>query len=43
MFGSLSTFIIYDNTMETLQYCLYVAALMVGLSVAYLQYLKGKY
>jgi MFS family permease len=43
MFGSLSTFIIYDNTMETLQYCLYVAALMVGLSIAYLQYLKGKY
>ncbi len=43
MFGSLSTFIIYDNTMETLQYCLYVAAIMVGLSIAYLQYLKGKY
>ncbi len=43
MFGSLSTFIIYDNTMETLQYCLYVAAVMVGLSIAYLQYLKGKY
>jgi len=43
MFGSLSTFVIYDNTLETLQYCLYIAAVMVALSIAYLQYLKGKY
>jgi MFS family permease len=43
MFGSLSTFVIYENTLESLQYCLYLAAIMVGLSVAYLQYLKGKY
>jgi MFS family permease len=43
MFGSLSTFVIYENTLESLQYCLYIAAIMVGLSVAYLQYLKGKY
>jgi MFS family permease len=43
MFGSISTLIIYDNTLETLQYCLYLAAVMCGLAVGYLQYLKGKY
>lgn len=43
MFGSLSTLLIYDNTLETLQYCLFLAAVMCMLAVAYLQYLKGKY
>ena len=43
MFGSISTLIIYDNSIETLQYCLYLAAIMCMLAVAYLQYLKGKY
>ncbi len=43
MFGSISTLLIYDNTMETLQWCLYIAAIMCMLSVGYLQFLKGKY
>ncbi len=43
MFGSISTLIIYDNTLETLQYCLYLAAVMCGLAIGYLQYLKKKY
>lgn len=43
MFGSISTLIIYNNTLETLQHCLYLAAIMCGLAVGYLQYLKGKY
>jgi MFS family permease len=42
MFGSISTLIIYDNTLESLQWCLYLAATMCMLAVGYLQFLKGK-
>lgn len=42
MFGSISTLLIYDNTMQSLQWCLYIAAVMCMLAVGYLQSLKGK-
>jgi MFS family permease len=42
MFGSLSTLLIYDNTIETLQYCLFIAGVMCLLAIGYLQYLKDK-
>jgi MFS family permease len=42
MFGSLSTLLIYDNTIESLQYCLFIAGVMCLLAIGYLQYLKDK-
>jgi MFS family permease len=42
MFGSLSTLLIYDNTIESLQYCLFIAGMMCLLAIGYLQYLKDK-